>query len=188
MITSIIRYHRAIYYIMSITRDRFRPYWVSSGGCKKHSIINMLKKQICHWVQKKCNTKQYDTAIPISSNSYINDKSWQWFCTPIRAYRCDLLSMSCVCVLDCDPHDIGIAVSYCFVLHFFLHPMANLFFLACLLLSVFYTRLMRPNKVETDCGLLTWCNRLLYGTIWCWWSFMSKFFYCKAQTAIKILA
>ena len=27
--------------------------------------------------------------------------------------------MSCVCVLECDPHDIGIAVSYCFVLHFF---------------------------------------------------------------------
>ena len=26
MITSIIRYHKAIYYIMSITRDRFRPY------------------------------------------------------------------------------------------------------------------------------------------------------------------
>ena len=46
MITSIIRYHTAIHYIMSITRDRFRPYWVSSGGCKKHSIINMLKKQI----------------------------------------------------------------------------------------------------------------------------------------------
>ena len=115
MITSIIRYHTAIYYIMSITRDRFRPYWVSSGGCKKHSIINMLKKQICHWVQKnaiqnnmiqqylyhgghtqghmsymsyyatcymlkkqtnlplgaeKCNTKQYDTAIPISWGSH----------------------------------------------------------------------------------------------------------------------
>ena len=52
MITSIIRYHTGIYYIMSITRDRFRPYWVSSGGCKKHSILNMLKKQICHWVQK----------------------------------------------------------------------------------------------------------------------------------------
>ena len=52
MITSIIRYHTAIHYIMSITRDRFRPSWVSSGGCKKHSIINMLKKQICHWVQK----------------------------------------------------------------------------------------------------------------------------------------
>ena len=30
MITSIIRHHTAIYYIMSITRDRFRPYWVSS--------------------------------------------------------------------------------------------------------------------------------------------------------------
>ena len=66
MITSIIRYHTAIHYIMSITRDRFRPNWVSSGGCKKHSIINMLKKQICHWVQKKCNAKQYGTAIPIS--------------------------------------------------------------------------------------------------------------------------
>ena len=40
------------------------------------------------------------------------------------------LSVSCVCVLECDPHDIGIAVSYCFVVHFFffLHPMANLFF------------------------------------------------------------
>ena len=44
MITSIMQYHTTIYYIMSITRDRFRPYWVSSGGCKKHSIINMLKK------------------------------------------------------------------------------------------------------------------------------------------------
>ena len=29
------------------------------------------------------------------------------------------------------------------------------FFLAYLLLSVFYTRLMRPNKVETGRGLLT---------------------------------
>ena len=72
MITSIIRYHTAIHYIMSITRDRFRPCWVSSCGCKKHSIINMLKKQICHWVQKKgkCNAKQYDTAIPISWGSH----------------------------------------------------------------------------------------------------------------------
>ena len=25
----------------------------------------------------------------------------------------------CVCVLECDPHDVGIAVSYCFVLQFF---------------------------------------------------------------------
>ena len=30
----------------------------------------MLKKQICHWVQKKCNAKQYDTAIPISWGSH----------------------------------------------------------------------------------------------------------------------
>ena len=44
MITNIIRYHTAIYYIMSTTRDRFQPYWISSGGCNKHSIINMLKK------------------------------------------------------------------------------------------------------------------------------------------------
>ena len=72
MITSIIRYHKAIYYIMSITRDRFRPYWVSSGGCKKHSIINMLKKKKTNLPlgAKKCNTKQYDTAIPISWGSH----------------------------------------------------------------------------------------------------------------------
>ena len=44
MITNIIWYHTAIYYMMSITRDRFRPNWVLSGGCKKHSIINMLKR------------------------------------------------------------------------------------------------------------------------------------------------
>ena len=71
MITSIIRYHTAIYYIMSITRDRFRRYWVSSGGCKKHSIINMLKKTNFPLSAKKekCNTKQYDTAIPISWGS-----------------------------------------------------------------------------------------------------------------------
>ena len=36
-----------------------------------------------------------------------------------------------------------------------LSPMANLSFLACLILSVIYTRLMRPNKVETGHGLLT---------------------------------
>ena len=70
MITSIIPYHKAIYYIMSITRDRFRPYWVSSGGCKKHSIINMLKKKNLPLGAKKYNTKQYDTAIPISWGSH----------------------------------------------------------------------------------------------------------------------
>ena len=45
MITNIIQYHIAIYYIISITRNQFRPYWVSSGRCKKHSIINVLKKK-----------------------------------------------------------------------------------------------------------------------------------------------
>ena len=72
--------------------------------------------------------------------------------------------MSCVCVLECDPHDIGIAVSYCLYCIFFA-PNGKFVFLACLLLSVFYTRLMRPNKVETGRGLLTGCNRLLYGTV-----------------------
>ena len=61
----------------------------------------------------------------------------------------------CVCVLECDPHDVGIAVSYCFVLHIFFAPNGKSVFLACVLLSVFYTRLMRPNKVETGRGLLT---------------------------------
>ena len=91
-----MRHYTTIYYIMSITRDRFGPYWVSSGG---------------------------------------------------------LLSMSCDCVLECDPLDIGIAVSCCFVLPFFA-PKGKFVFLACLLLSVFCTRLMRPNKVETGRGLL----------------------------------
>ena len=64
--------------------------------------------------------------------------------------------MSCVCVLECDPHDIGIAVSYCFYCIFlFFAPNGKFVFLAYLLLSVFYTRLMRPNKVETGRGLLT---------------------------------
>ena len=47
MITNIIRHHTVINYMMSTTRERFRPYWVSSGGCKKHSIIKMLKKNKC---------------------------------------------------------------------------------------------------------------------------------------------
>ena len=65
--------------------------------------------------------------------------------------------MSCVCVLECDPRDIGIAVSYCFVLYFpfYFCTQWQICFLACLLLNVSYTRLMRPNKVETGRGLLT---------------------------------
>ena len=106
MSTSIIRYHTAIHYIMSITRDRFRPYWVSSGGCKKHSIINMLKNKFAIGCKQKKNAMQ---------NNMIQQYLYHG---AIRAYRCDLLSMSYVCVLECDPHDIGIAVSYCFALHF----------------------------------------------------------------------
>ena len=60
----------------------------------------------------------------------------------------------CVCVLECDPYDIGIAVSYRFVLHFCASN-GKFVFSACLLLGVFYTRLMRLNKVETGRRLLT---------------------------------
>ena len=73
MITSIIRYHTAIYYIMSITRDRFRPYWVSSGGCKK-TLNNKHAKKINLPLgakkKGKCNTKQFDTAIPLLWGSH----------------------------------------------------------------------------------------------------------------------
>ena len=60
----------------------------------------------------------------------------------------------CVCVLECDPHDIGITVSYYFVLHFFCTQW-QICFSACLLLCVFLHRLMIPNKVETGRGLFT---------------------------------
>ena len=133
MITSIIRYHTAIHYIMLITRDRFRPYWVSSGGCKKHSIINMLKK----------------TNLPLGAKKKKN--AMQNFVLHLHLHL--HLYLHCICICIC------ICIAFAFVLHciflFFLHPMANLFFLAYLLLSVFYTRLMRPNKVETSRGLLT---------------------------------
>ena len=65
-----------------------------------------------------------------------------------------LTDVTCCPCHVCDPHDIGIAVSYCFVLHFFA-PNGKFVFSACLLLSVFYTLLMRPNKVEAGRGLLT---------------------------------
>ena len=44
---------------------------------------------------------------------------------------------------------------YCLVSHlFFCTQWQICFFSACLLLSVFYTRLLRPNRVETGRGLL----------------------------------
>ena len=71
MIASIIRCHTAIYYIMSITRDWFRPYWVSSGRCKKTLNNKHAKKtNLPLSAKKRCNTKQYDTAIPISWGSH----------------------------------------------------------------------------------------------------------------------
>ena len=45
--------------------NQFRRYWVSSGRCKNHSIIKMLKKnKFTTGCKKICNIKQYDTAIP----------------------------------------------------------------------------------------------------------------------------
>ena len=70
MITSIIRYHKAIYYIMSITRDRFRPYWVSSDGCKKHSIINMLKNKFAIGCKK--NAIQTNNCCPCHVCVFLN--------------------------------------------------------------------------------------------------------------------
>ena len=133
MITSIMRYHTAIHYIMSITRDRFRPYWVSSGGCKKHSTINMLKKKTnLPLGAKKCNAKQYDTAIPIIL--------FCMFYVYIVLYMYHIVSYICIIL---------------FCIAFFCTQWQICFFLAYLLLSVFYTCLMRPNKVETGRGLLT---------------------------------
>ena len=48
MITSIIRYHTAIHYIMSITRDRFQPCWVSSGGCILHPYWGLPMWLVVH--------------------------------------------------------------------------------------------------------------------------------------------
>ena len=47
--------------------------------------------------------------------------------------------MSCVCVLECDPHDIGIAVSYCFALHFslFFAPNGKFVFFSIFIIECF---------------------------------------------------
>ena len=53
MITNIILYNTTIHYKISIPRNRIRPYWVSSGECKRQTIIKMLnKQQISYCVQK----------------------------------------------------------------------------------------------------------------------------------------
>ena len=101
----------------------------------------MLKKQICHCVQKK---------TPVLMISLDNDPAPLLGLTDVTCCPCH------VCVLECDPHDIGTVLLYHVVLYciFFEHNV-KFVFSSCLLLSVFYTRLMRPNKVETGCGLLT---------------------------------
>ena len=63
---------------------------------------------------------------------------------------------------------------YCITI---LYTMANLlwFRLAFLLLRVFYISLMRPSEDETGCWWSTCWNKLWYGTLWCWWLFLSNF-------------
>ena len=60
-------------------------------------------------------------------------------------------------IIECFLHPPDEKILHCFALHFsfFCTQWQICFFLAYLLLSVFYTRLMRPNKVETGRGLLT---------------------------------
>ena len=44
MITNIKQYHIVIHCIMSITRDRFRPSWISLDRCRRYSITKMLNE------------------------------------------------------------------------------------------------------------------------------------------------
>ena len=116
---------------MSIARDRFRPYWVSSGRCKKTLNNKHAKKTNLSLGAKKCNKNNM-----------------------IQQYLLHGGHIQGHTHMTCTKSHIGISVSYCFVLHFFT-PNDKFVFLACLLLIVFYTLLMRPNKVETGRGLLT---------------------------------
>ena len=87
------------------------------------------------------------TAVFYKMISFNNDATPLLELTDVTCCPCH------VCVLEYDRHDIGIAASYCFVLHFFV-PNGKFVLSAYLLLSVYCTRLMRPKKVETDRGLL----------------------------------
>ena len=76
--------------------------------------------------------------------------------------------MSCVCVCVCVCVPLNKSPMMLVLLRgiaFFLHPMANLSFFSIFIIEYFYTRLMKPDKVETGGGLLTLCNRLLYATV-----------------------
>ena len=66
MITNIIRYQAAIYYITSITSDRFSTLLGVIRRVQKTLNNKHAEKTNMPLSVKKCNTKQYDTAIPIS--------------------------------------------------------------------------------------------------------------------------
>ena len=68
MITKIIRSYTAVYNIMSINLRSVSTLLGHRAGVKTLNNKNIEKEPICHWVQKQiiCNTKQYDSAIPIS--------------------------------------------------------------------------------------------------------------------------
>ena len=98
LIKSNYQHHSVQYniYSMSITRDQFRSYWVSSGGRKRSTMISLN------------DNKDDKFAIVCKSNDVIQSSTKQltpiraievsYQDTPIRLYRCDFLSISCVCV------------------------------------------------------------------------------------------
>ena len=68
-----MRYHTAIYCVMSITCNRFRPPWVSSGGwCKKTLNNKHAEKTNLPLGAQKCNTKQYDTRNAYNTRNTCN--------------------------------------------------------------------------------------------------------------------
>ena len=47
IIINFIRYNTTICYNVSITRNRFRPCWFSSGWCERRTIIKMSTFDVC---------------------------------------------------------------------------------------------------------------------------------------------
>ena len=65
MITNAKRYHNIIHHINN-PRPVSTLLGLTRRMLKTLNNKNAEKEQICHWVQKICDTKQYDAAIPIS--------------------------------------------------------------------------------------------------------------------------
>ena len=100
--TNNIAYNTTIYYNMPITRDWIRPYWISSGGCKKYAITKILslkhnKFTIVCKIMIQYRAAQY-------SNTYVIGVSFKN--APMRCGQ-KITSVSCNRVgLNIDPSDI----------------------------------------------------------------------------------